>query len=90
MAIMSRGLRLKLAEYNKDLLSRVRRVACPVCGARPGENCTARWNGVGGPREVKWCHGWRHNEAKKLGLLKGKWYDSAGKRRPQVVRTRRV
>jgi hypothetical protein len=87
---MSRGLRLKLAEYREDLLARVHRVACPVCKAKPGKNCLARWNGVGRPREVKWCHGWRHNEAKKLGLLKGRWYDSDGRRRPQVAYTRRV
>jgi hypothetical protein len=85
MALMSRWLCLKLAEYRVELLERVRRVQCPVCGAKPKENCTARRSGQGWRREVKWCHGWRHNEAKKLGLLKGKWYDDKGKRRPQVL-----
>ena len=76
MAIMTRALRLQLQGYMRGLLSRVRRVRCPLCGARPQKPCRARWNGQGAPRDVKWCHGARHNEAKRVGLLQGRWYPS--------------
>ena len=75
MAIMPVGLRVKLQAYNRELLIRVGRVRCPACNARPGKPCKARWNGVGAPREVKWRHGARHNEAKRVGLLKGHYHN---------------
>ena len=73
MAIMSLALRVKLQAYLRNLLARVLCVRCPTCGAGPKEPCQARWNGVGAPRAVKWCHGERHNEAKRVGLLKGRY-----------------
>jgi hypothetical protein len=73
MPIMALALRVKLQVYLQGLLARVLRVRCPMCRAAPKKPCQARWNGVGKPRAVKWCHGGRHNEAKRVGLLKGRY-----------------
>jgi transposase len=74
MAIMKLALRLKLQEYRAELLDRVRQVRCARCGAKPKEPCVnPRGPQIG--KSGQWCHGWRHNEAKRVGLVKGRWFD---------------
>lgn len=65
----SAALRKHLAEYREDLLTRVRKVPCPICGAKPNRHCR---NNKG--REGNWCHALRHNEAKRQGYVQGRWF----------------
>lgn len=62
---MSARVRHELREYQADLLSRIRRVACPVCGAKPKQLC------VHYDKKREWCHAKRRLEAKFVGLVKG-------------------
>lgn len=71
MSLMSAELREQMKKYNEALLERVRVVGCERCGARGGEPCTGASR-----RRIKACHWVRHNEAKRQGLLKGRWFDT--------------
>lgn len=62
---MSARARRELREYHEDLLDRIRRVACPVCGAKPKQLC------VQYDQKRDWCHRKRHLEAKFVGLVSG-------------------
>jgi hypothetical protein len=62
---MSARVRRELREYQADLLSRIRRVTCPVCGAKPKQLC------VQYDQKRDWCHRKRHLEAKFVGLVSG-------------------
>lgn len=68
MPLTSLTLRLEAKRYREELLKRIREVACPQCGAKPGAPCVAKG------RPGNWTHAWRNNEAKKAGLVKGRWY----------------
>jgi hypothetical protein len=72
MAVMSARLRQEMKRYNEGLLRRVLRAACPHCKAKPGKPCrgTTGW-------PTKGTHTSRHNEAKRVGLIHGRWFDEA-------------
>jgi hypothetical protein len=67
--ILRARLRRDLRAYHADLLARVLRVRCPRCNAVPSERC----RGTFGP--IQGTHWSRNNEAKRVGLLKGRWFD---------------
>ncbi len=62
--ILSKELRASLRAYNKNLIKRVRRVACPTCGARKGKKCIGQYG-----RRNKGCHWGRHYAAKQAGFV---------------------
>lgn len=60
--------------YRADLLTRVRRVACPSCGAKKGAPC------VNSRRKMKTeCHVVRHREARRAGLVRIRSWSEARK-----------
>lgn len=67
---LSAEVRAAIRKYNDDLLARVRKAPCARCGAKPKEWCTGQYK-----RKTKGCHWARHNEAVKLGYIKGSWFD---------------
>jgi hypothetical protein len=70
MPVTSLMFRMEQRKYLEGLLHRVRMVECSVCGAKKREPCVSRQG-----RSGKWCHGDRHNEAKRVGLLAGRWFN---------------
>jgi len=70
MALTSTKLRTELKKYREDLIHRVRQVKCFRCGAKSNEPCVGSTGRIG-----QWCHWTRHNEAKRVGLVKGRWFD---------------
>jgi hypothetical protein len=68
---MPLSARKALGEYKDNLLWRVRKAECFYCGAKAGERCiTPRTR-----RRTQGCHASRHNEAKRLGFVQGRWFD---------------
>lgn len=71
--VMPSELRQLQKEYAADLLERVKKAPCPECKARPGKPCISdRAPFVG--RELARAHWGRHNAAKILGYVRGKYY----------------
>lgn len=68
--ITNTRLRRELAAYRQDLLWRVLQVACPRCKAKPCELCSNQRG-----HKTSNSHWVRHNEAKRVGILKGRWFD---------------
>ena len=72
MGIMSPKLLAEAKKYRLDLIKRVLKAPCPRCKAKPNEPCV----GKQGPfRGSGTQHASRHNEAKRLGFVEGKWFD---------------
>lgn len=63
---MSARARQELRDYYADLLTRVRRVRCPVCNAAPKKHCRRNDGAI-----KESCHQKRHVEAKFAGLVAG-------------------
>lgn len=63
---MPKEVRKAMRAYNKDLLRRVRKVACPHCGAGKKKKCIGQYN-----RETAGCHADRHIAAKRAGHVRG-------------------
>lgn len=69
--VMPAALREAQREYLDDLQERVRRVPCPVCGAKPKQLCRAVRYGTTRLRDVRWTHADRNLVAKQQGHVKG-------------------
>ena len=65
---LRRRLSVAHGEYRIDLFQRTLRIACPVCNAKPKEPCVCKG------RLVTWTHYQRRNEAKRAGLLRGRFF----------------
>ncbi len=70
--IMPPQLRQLSRDYLRGLAERTRKVPCPRCGAPRGKPCMGSTG-----RTTAGCHWDRSNEAKRRGLVGGRWFDCA-------------
>jgi hypothetical protein len=72
MGVMSPKLLAEAKKYRLGLIKRVLKAPCPHCKAKPGETCVGK---LGSMTKTGIQHASRHNEAKRLGFIEGKWFD---------------